>query len=324
MSQIVKYACEELAGAEISCFMFNGEPYFKGVEAAKILGHQNVSNAVYKYVPLKFKNKLSFMISKLRLPVLGRESMSDLDSYWISEAGLYKLIFKSRTESAEIFTDWVCEDVLPQIRKTGSYMSHDETVHKIRNPTGETKLHYKVKSYIARKYPNVIISAGQGENQTTEFQRMDAKAKGYTKGEPDIELKCKLGNGYTDVVAMELKNPNGSNCTSPEQDAYLERLRLCNVTTLVTNDYDEVVIFLHEHYKKIQQEDTRLLAIKDEPQPKTFNFATNDNPNYWCNKLKNHTGLQQECEKRGISKDEFFIKTKREIASILITFDKEH
>ncbi len=123
---------------------------------------------------------------------------------------------------------------------------------------------------------------------------------------------------------MELKNPNGSNCASPEPDTYLERLRLCNVTTFVTNDYDEVVIVLHEHYKKIQQEDTKLLAIKDEPQPKTFNFATNDNPNYWCNKLKNHTGLQQECEKRGISKDEFYIKTKRETTSILITFDKEH
>ena len=81
MSQIVKYACEELAGAEISCFMFNGEPYFKGVEAAKISGHQNERNAVYKHAPLKFKNKLSFMISKLRLPVLGRESLETRTRY---------------------------------------------------------------------------------------------------------------------------------------------------------------------------------------------------------------------------------------------------
>ena len=66
-----------------------------------------------------------------------------------------------------------------------------------------------------------------------------------------------------------------------------------------------------------------MLAIKDEPV-KTFNFATNDNPSYWCNKLKNHTGLHEECEKRGIAKDEFFIKTKREIATILITFDRQN
>ena len=88
----------------------------------------------------------------------------------------------------------------------------------------------------------MIISAGLGENQTTDFIRMDSKAKGYTKGQPDLELKCKLGNGFTDVVAIELKNPNGSNKTSPEQDAYLERLRGCNVATLVSSSYDEVII----------------------------------------------------------------------------------
>ena len=37
---------------------------------------------------------------------------------------------------------------------------------------------------------------------------MDAKAKIYSKGEPDMELKCKLGDGYIDVLATELKNPN--------------------------------------------------------------------------------------------------------------------
>ena len=323
MSSIVKYTCEELDNAEISCLTVNGEPWFKGIEVAILLGYKCPKKALFDHIPLKFKNKLTYLVRSSKVTKTVTLDVDELNAPWICEAGLYKLILKSKAKNAEVFQDWVCEEVLPQIRKTGSYMSHDEAVNKIRNPTGETKLHYKVKAYIARKYPNVIISAGQGENQTTEFQRMDAKAKGYTKGEPDMELKCKLGNGYTDVVAIELKNPNGSNWTTPEQDAYLERLRLCNVTTLVTNDYDDVVIFLHEHYQKIKQEDARLLAIKDEPK-QTFNFATNDNPNYWCNKLKNHTGLAEECEKRGISKDEFYIKTKRDIASILITFDKNN
>ena len=41
MSSIVKYACEALAGVEISCFMFNGEPYFKGIDVATVLGYAN-------------------------------------------------------------------------------------------------------------------------------------------------------------------------------------------------------------------------------------------------------------------------------------------
>lgn len=40
---------------------------------------------------------------------------------FISEANLYKTIFQSRKESAERFTDWVTSEVLPSIRKTGSY-----------------------------------------------------------------------------------------------------------------------------------------------------------------------------------------------------------
>lgn len=39
----------------------------------------------------------------------------------INEPGLYRLIFKSRKPEAERFKTWVVKDVLPQIRRTGSY-----------------------------------------------------------------------------------------------------------------------------------------------------------------------------------------------------------
>lgn len=40
---------------------------------------------------------------------------------YINESNLYKTIFQSRKESAERFTEWVTSEVLPSIRKTGSY-----------------------------------------------------------------------------------------------------------------------------------------------------------------------------------------------------------
>ena len=40
---------------------------------------------------------------------------------FINESNLYKTIFQSRKESAERFTEWVTSEVLPSIRKTGSY-----------------------------------------------------------------------------------------------------------------------------------------------------------------------------------------------------------
>lgn len=39
----------------------------------------------------------------------------------VTEAGLYQLIFKSRKEEAKAFKKWVTHEVLPSIRKTGSY-----------------------------------------------------------------------------------------------------------------------------------------------------------------------------------------------------------
>jgi prophage antirepressor-like protein len=43
------------------------------------------------------------------------------DANFINEAGLYRLIFRSNKPKAEEFANWVCEEVLPQIRKNGYF-----------------------------------------------------------------------------------------------------------------------------------------------------------------------------------------------------------
>jgi prophage antirepressor-like protein len=56
---------------------------------------------------------------------VGREIPDSLGrmqrTFVINEAGVYKLIFRSRKEEAEKFTNWIAEEVLPEIRKTGQY-----------------------------------------------------------------------------------------------------------------------------------------------------------------------------------------------------------
>ena len=51
---------------------------------------------------------------------------------YINESNLYKTIFQSRKESAERFTEWVTSEVLPSIRKTGSYNKPMSTAEKIK------------------------------------------------------------------------------------------------------------------------------------------------------------------------------------------------
>ncbi len=169
----------------------------------------------------------------------------------------------------------------------------------------------------------MIKAAGLGENQTTDFIRMDSKAKGYTKGQPDLELKCKLGNGFTDVVAIELKNPDGSNKTTPEQDADLERLKGCNVATLVSNNYDAIIIFLHEHYEVVKETHNMLLAIEDKPRAThSIDFSHNGNPAYSCKKLQNKETLLDECRCRGMETEELWRRPNKQIANVLISHDK--
>ena len=51
--------------------------------------------------------------------------------------------------------------------------------------------------------------------------------------------------------------------TTPEQYAYLERLRGRNFAALVSNDYNKVIIFLHEQYKGVKEAYAMLVAIAD-------------------------------------------------------------
>ena len=325
MSSIVKYTCEALDNAEISCFVFNGEPYFKGVEVATVLGYAKPRNAVYEHVPLKFKNTFQFLRGMVGCPDSRTLDPNELKTSWISEAGLYKLGLKSKAKRAEVFQDWICAEVLPSIRKNGSYNSKypyrsdsitKDEVQEFADGR-EDRLHYDIVEHIRSRYPDAVLQAGLGEHLTTQHARIDAINKGYTAGQPDITVLRGLPNGFQDALAIEFKNPTGKGKLKANQVKYHETLKdNCNVNTIVGNNYEEIIIQIHDHYKEICARAQPVDPVK------TFNFSTNENPQYWCNKLKNHTGLAEECEKRGISKDEFYIKTKREIATILITFDK--
>ena len=51
---------------------------------------------------------------------------------FLTESGVYKLVFKSHKPNAEAFTDWIADEVLPTIRKTGGYVNNDEGVRCFR------------------------------------------------------------------------------------------------------------------------------------------------------------------------------------------------
>jgi len=101
---------------QVRIVSINNEPWFVAQDVCDILDIRNVSKACN---PLKDREK-----QVLNLHEMGITSSDDPDTtrlLAVSESGLYRLTMKSRKPQAEPFQDWVCEQILPIIRKTGKY-----------------------------------------------------------------------------------------------------------------------------------------------------------------------------------------------------------
>lgn len=90
--------------------MINGEPYLVGSDVAKILGYSNPNKAIRDHVDEEDKLTERFVLSG-----------QNREAIVINESGVYALVFSSKLPSAKRFKHWVTSEVLPQIRKTGSY-----------------------------------------------------------------------------------------------------------------------------------------------------------------------------------------------------------
>ena len=88
----------------------NGEPWFVGRDVAEALGYENVRNTIPKYVEEEDK-----LCTQIRYAGQNRKVTI------INESGLYSLIMSSKLPKAKEFKRWVTSEVLPTIRKTGSY-----------------------------------------------------------------------------------------------------------------------------------------------------------------------------------------------------------
>lgn len=95
---------------EIRTEVINGEPWFVGKDVAEALGYSNASKAIGDHVESEDKG-----VTKCY--TLG----GNQDLTIINESGLYSLILGSKLPTAKRFKHWVTSEVLPSIRKTGSY-----------------------------------------------------------------------------------------------------------------------------------------------------------------------------------------------------------
>lgn len=106
----------------------NGKIWFVGKDVAEVLGYSNPQKAVRDHIKEHHKTVNDSFTVNGTAPVL------------IDEAGLYSLVMRSKLPQAEEFQEWVTSEVLPSIRKTGSYAYNEQGESQMRLAERECKL----------------------------------------------------------------------------------------------------------------------------------------------------------------------------------------
>lgn len=85
---------------------------FHGGDICRVLGYADSADAIKRHC--KYAKKLRTGVS----PVLDLNPRGEL---FIPESDVYRLTFGSKMPFAEEFRDWICEVVIPTLRRTGRY-----------------------------------------------------------------------------------------------------------------------------------------------------------------------------------------------------------
>lgn len=111
-NEIMLFSNQEFG--DVRTVIVDGVPYFVGKDVAEILGYSNPNEAISEHIDsddkLNSKTLSSFELN------LGQRG-----GWLINESGLYSLILSSKLPKAKAFKHWVTSEILPSIRKTGSY-----------------------------------------------------------------------------------------------------------------------------------------------------------------------------------------------------------
>lgn len=96
---------------ELGVMLIDGKEYFPATQCANILGYSNPRDAIKRHC------RMDGVVKHDVIDSLGRTQQMK----FINEGNLYRLIVSSRLPAAEKFERWVFDEVLPKIRRTGSY-----------------------------------------------------------------------------------------------------------------------------------------------------------------------------------------------------------
>lgn len=138
----------------------DGQVWFVATDIARILGYKDASHALRG---LEEDEKGLHIVETLG----GKQTLTI-----VSEAGLYTLLVRARVEAAKPFRRWVTHEVLPSIRRTGSYSLPGATPTATTSFEIQARVLDTLKNVIARDYleakAKIVLARTMGDTPEIE------------------------------------------------------------------------------------------------------------------------------------------------------------
>lgn len=240
-------------GFKLEYTRVNDKIWIRGNQMAEQLQYSRPNKAIATHVPNKHKSELKSLIQGT--PEWCDQKKNQPHTKMVSfPTGALYLLGASHTEKGEQFRQWMYEEVIPTIMKTGRYelqpvkITENKTIHI----SSEKDLQKYVISFLRQnqnKYHlNIVVPLG--ELQDTSEKRITARTMGYEKGQPDIIINNQ--SIKNSGVIVELKSPQGNGKLSPEQINIIQRYREDNYKCIVSNDLCEIISKLTIYFTNLR------------------------------------------------------------------------
>ena len=173
---------------------------------------------------------------------LGRER----EANFVNEDGLYDVILDSRKPQAKSFRKWITSEVLPSIRKTGSYSAQQQNIEepKIDMSSSNFKVIPNYSKYAVDIYGN-IYSLNYNKTGKIKIMKQNKNRYGYMQVQLyNDNKKPKLLSVHRIVAISFIPFVEGkiyiNHIDGNKSNNYVSNLKWCNLSENTKHSYDEI------------------------------------------------------------------------------------
>lgn len=238
---LVKCFSNSDLGVNLTTVLIDMEPWFIAKEVAATLGYANTNQAINDNVDERDQKMLSYGDCKelfanitdaetientddskgiCGIPLENTTNISNRGMKFINESGLYDLVFASKRPEAKAFKRWVTSEVLPSIRKTGSYnVQKQDPSYMIEDPIE------RAKAWIKEQEEKRALEA---EKKALEEKNKDLQS---TNDELVTEVEILLNSYVNTKQVYEMYLQNYPEAPNQAKSTMMGKIRkaLCNI-----------------------------------------------------------------------------------------------